>query len=117
MQLTQSTPRQRDDAERALRAWACECELFKQCNRLGLRLPEKGWRYILPARGQIVGLPESRGTIRATNGILCAIEQQGGRVYIGHADWFVVDAPLPGASSAVSERSNKRISRIKKEYV
>lgn len=52
------------------------------------------WR-MLPLREQLVGeinaLPESRGTVRATNGILCYIEQAQGLYGPAHYEFFVPD--------------------------
>jgi hypothetical protein len=51
------------------------------------------WR-MLPSEeqvpGVINGLPESKGIVRATNGILCYIEVYGGGFpYLGHYEFFV----------------------------
>jgi hypothetical protein len=49
--------------------------------------------------GEILGLPYFRGKQIATNGILCAIETDLGKVMIGHADWFVLDEPEDAESA------------------
>lgn len=41
--------------------------------------------------GQIRGLPESRGFLMATNGVMCVIERETLFPYQGHVEWFVPD--------------------------
>ena len=49
-----------------------------------------GWRYTQRLIGCIDGLPTMRGTLLATNGVLCAIEQ-GTRLLVGHIQHFIPD--------------------------
>lgn len=52
------------------------------------------WRMLQPTEqlvGEIQGLPESRGIVRATNGILCFIELSSGALFEGHYESFVPD--------------------------
>jgi hypothetical protein len=59
------------------------------------------WRMALPQdqrMGVINGLPESRGILRATNGILCYIERQVGFPYLGHIEHWQPEADISGFS-------------------
>ena len=49
------------------------------------------WRLTEPRAGEINGLPNFRGLLVATNGILCYLETETGRLFEGHIDWFVPD--------------------------
>lgn len=52
------------------------------------------WRLTDRLVGEINGVPNSRGVLTATNGILCYVEQeQDGRIvlFLGHVGWFVAD--------------------------
>jgi hypothetical protein len=67
---------------------------------LGRQLP---WRLTERQVGEINGLPNSRGILTATNGILCYIEQEReGRVelFLGHLQWFVADGGETGETIA-----------------
>lgn len=60
-----------------------------------LSLPQSrfalGWRLCEPTKGQINGLPGSRGTLVATDGLTALIIGEDGSLYFGHYDWFVED--------------------------
>lgn len=56
------------------------------------------WRMALPQDqrvGEITGLPESRGILRCTNGIMCYIERTEKFPYFGHIQHWKPD-PLEG---------------------
>jgi hypothetical protein len=42
--------------------------------------------------GEINGIPESRGILRATNGIECYIEREGKFPFLGHVQHWKADA-------------------------
>jgi hypothetical protein len=46
------------------------------------------WRLTKPCLGSINGLPNLRGFVLATNGILCYLENERGEICQGHFDWF-----------------------------
>lgn len=56
----------------------------------GISHPTGTWRLTKPLIGAIHGIPSSRGILRATNGILCIIEQPT-RFFVGHREHFVTD--------------------------
>lgn len=62
----------------------------------GLTVPRhQNWRLTDRELGSIIGVPNSRGVLAATNGIDCYIEQvKEGRItlFLGHLDWFVPDS-------------------------
>lgn len=49
------------------------------------------WRLTERLVGEIVGLPNSRGILTATDGIQCYIEREGTFPFHGHVQWFVPD--------------------------
>ena len=53
------------------------------------------WRWLKAedqVYGEVNGIPESRGIVRYTNGILCYIEQVGhGMPFLGHYEFFIPD--------------------------
>ena len=71
------------------------------------------WR-MLPVReqtaGEVIGLPLSRGILRATNGVLCYIERADGSVIMNHIQHWKADVSfstthmLIGAKAARAER-------------
>ena len=86
-----------------------------------LSLPESkfalGWRLVDRAQGEINGLPNSRGTLIATDGMTCLIIGEDGGLYFGHYDFFVedVEATLDMGVDGGNGQSNttKRASRKK----
>lgn len=52
------------------------------------------WRFTKRIVGEINGLPQSRGVLVATNGILCRIERVALPPFEGHLDAFVSDSAL-----------------------
>jgi hypothetical protein len=70
---------------------------FQTVHRLTLPKNEV-WRLTEPRTGEINGLPESRGTVVATNGILCYILQGNNHLYLGHFEWFITDNREPSES-------------------
>lgn len=69
------------------------------------RPPGTGWRmHREETIGQINGLPETRGALVATNGVLCFIRQAKGH-FLGHLDFFVPD---PRERSEPSERKERK---------
>lgn len=56
------------------------------------------WRICMPVQGQIKGLPNTHGTLLATDGILCLIKTaQSPTPFEGHLEWFELYKP-PGYS-------------------
>ena len=78
----------------------------------GFMVGEKhDWRMILGKdrrRGEIQGLPASRGTLVATDGIRCLIVTGTGfqSLFEGHLDWFIPE----------KEPAGSYIKKIKKDY-
>jgi hypothetical protein len=61
-------------------------------HRLVLPSPRDTWRLVKdPVVGQITGLPDLRGRTIATNGILVIMENEVGRITMGHLEWFEPD--------------------------
>ena len=62
-------------------------------NQLEFSCRESGrgcrWRATPRVLGQINGLPESRGVLVATDGVLCQIVREDGTTFEGHVQWFV----------------------------
>jgi len=55
-------------------------------------IPKSGeWRLAEPKLGEIVGVPNSRGKLIATNGIECFIVREDDSLFRGHLDWFKAD--------------------------
>jgi hypothetical protein len=92
-------------------------DLVAFMKKWGITLPMKeaaSWRMALPEHqriGEICGLPESRGTLRATNGILCYIERLERFPYRGHVQHFVFDRNI---DINPFERSGFAISKARK---
>lgn len=71
--------------------------LVRFLERVGWTIPDKEfsqWRMVPQTEqraGQVNGFDNSRGTLRATNGILALIERFDGTIIEGHYEWFVAD--------------------------
>lgn len=89
--------------------------------RHGITIPHKelsSWRMV-PLKeqrpGAINALPESRGILRATNGILCYVECPNNMLYLGHLQWWKADeepATLKGSKRPPSmDAKPKPLSR------
>lgn len=62
------------------------------CREYNLPLTRKGeWRAVKAIRGEINGLPGSRGVIRATDGIECYIVREDNTLFHGHVASFIPD--------------------------
>lgn len=64
------------------------------------------WRMMPPEAqtcGEIVGLPLSRGVIRATDGVMCLIETWQGELFEGHLEWWKADKQ-PATASKRAEK-------------
>jgi len=68
--------------------------------------PRKGvWRPVNHAIGEINGLPNSRGIVTVTDGIMCYIVCADSSLYRGHYSWFIpdkVEKVLQGKALAMS---------------
>lgn len=77
---------------------------------------KKNWRKTDRLVGQIHGLPSMRGTIIATNGVLCAILSADSKRYLlGHIQHFVPNAPDDMDELIISgQTKQKRKNRLEK---
>ncbi len=106
-----------DSKERYLEFRCDKKDLFVFMRKYGITIPLKeidGWRMVLPAdqqNGMINALPESRGILRATNGIMCYIERSNGFPYFGHIQHWVAD---PKEQQDVVQVRKKRPSFVDK---
>ena len=76
----------------------------------------KNWRMLPEEKrrvGEINGLSKFRGTVYATNGILCAIVDDTGTCQIGHIDWFVNDKKTKSGKPARPTESEQLARLIK----
>lgn len=73
------------------------------------------WR-VLPREEQVSGhinaLPASVGYIRATDGVLCAIENDQGNVYIGHIGWWIPDAKEPSGGRKTNRAAQQILEML-----
>lgn len=71
-------------------------------------IPKSGdWRLVDPHMGEVNGLPQSRGHVVVTNGIMCYIELSDGTLYEGHFTAWVPDKMPPKASSSAKRKTTK----------
>ncbi len=91
-----------------------EIESFMRAYRITLPSHED-WRLTDLIEGEINGLPGSRGTLTATNGVLCYVIREGFPPFLGHLDFFVSDRgerfDFDSKTSALRTR-NKRESHL-----
>lgn len=93
----------KDTIENPFRSVSHLCEaLHLPQSRLGL-----GWRLVDATQGQIVALPQSRGRVVATDGVLCVIQTENNHLYFGHWEWFKADAVSASASTAKRPRKER----------
>ena len=78
-------------------------------------LPRGDWRLTDYDLGEINGLPNSRGRVVATNGIMCYIQQEHG-LYLGHFTAWIPDHKEPvirqGGRARVSGGREKKINIV-----
>ena len=73
------------------------CEFFTKHT---MPIPRLGdWRYVTPEQGEVNGLPESRGKVVVSDGIICFIERLDGTVYRGHYTAWVADKEVASPSA------------------
>ncbi len=77
------------------------------CSCHAMPIPKLGdWRLVEQEVGQINGLPQSRGTVIVTDGIMCMIERLDGSLYVGHYTAWVAD-PKESATGGSRVRTSK----------
>ena len=69
------------------------------------------WRLCKPYVGQIAHLPELRGTMRATNGVLLFIEGENGQIARVHLSNFIPDKEQSDELKELVKKSSKRGAR------
>lgn len=75
----------------------------------GMPIPKSGdWRIVDRELGEVNGLPQSRGHVVITNGIMCYIELSDGTLYEGHFTAWVPDK----APAAVSGKPSRKTHLI-----
>lgn len=80
----------------------------------GITHPAKEeWRLTTCLKGELRGLPGTRGTLVATNGMLCYVELTNDMLFLGHIDNFIVDA---GEGEACKEQPVKRPSKRQQQH-
>lgn len=93
----------------------------------GITIPNKElslWR-MLPVVDRCIGtinaLPESRGRIICTNGILCYIVRHEAMPYLGHLEWFRPDEDVPytklGGRKAAMPKDKKPSRSAREEQI
>ena len=63
------------------------------CRSLGVTLYGRmsDWRLCEPRVGKLTGLPNCRGTLVATDGIIALVERLDGVAFFVHLEWFNLD--------------------------
>jgi hypothetical protein len=126
------TEDQRRDANHALAAWARDIKTMDFVVDHNITLGTSGkktiWRWVdeeTEVPGIIQGMPTLRGIPRITNGVLMYVEQENGKVFLGHIDSFcrdLRDIDLNGVAitrkKSKSERNEDEFrKRCEQEYV
>ena len=114
------TDKQRHSAMRDWRGFAYDTAMIQWCEAHDVVLPGRlQWRWMPEDQqkvGAVEGLPGTRGWPRVTNGIECLIEQEGGKVFVGHLDWFKADTLEKAyARRAKNSKTRKSLKNVAKE--
>jgi hypothetical protein len=101
---------------------ASRTNLIQFMRKHGITIPNSEfneWRIVLPEEqriGMINALPESRGILRATNGILCYIERGDAAPYLGHLEFFQPEKSevliVKGGKPRAKSESEKYLSEL-----
>jgi len=79
-----------------------ECQIPQSKQKLG-------WRLVDPSQGEVNALPNTRGTMIATDGVMCIIRTEDDRVLLGHFDWFNKDKKESEQSSTAKRKTKPQI--------
>ena len=82
-------------------------ELLTKLELVNLRKGE-AWRLVPAEVGEINGVPNSRGMLVATNGILCIIYRSDKSLFIGHKEWWMDDEVVYGEKRATNHGGSSK---------
>ncbi len=121
-------------ANRDLKAQANRDHLVEYMALTGITIPQSEfsqWRMVEPRQGHIIGIPNSRGTIRATNGILCYIDVDSSQQaqepletwerhvvtpFLGHYEWWQPDRRQSKSGGRFYQEKAKKLSTLKQLF-